>query len=367
MIVNPIAGIGGRVGLKGSDGVDIQARALALGAERVSPARAVEALTVIARLRDNVEVFTYPGEMGESECGSAGLEPRVIGSIDRARTTSEDTRRAATDMAGLCVGLLLFAGGDGTARDIYEAIGEDVLVLGIPAGVKIHSAVFAVTPRSAGELAARVLQSDMIEWRLAEVMDIDEEAFRGGVLSAKLYGYMRVPEAGQFIQGGKIANLQTEREALLAIGEEVVAMMDDCDCYYIVGPGTTTAAVMDVLGLKNTLLGVDVVRNKELVASDVGEAQILDLIEDAEAKIVVTTIGGQGHVFGRGNQQISPRVIRSVGKENIIIVATAEKLRSLRGRPMLVDTGDEELNQELRGYYEVVTGYREYAMRKIGY
>jgi predicted polyphosphate/ATP-dependent NAD kinase len=367
VIVNPIAGVGGRVGLKGSDGAEILRRARQLGARPESPQRAVQALAVISRLRESVEVDTYPAEMGEDECRNAGIPATVIGSIVSGETTPEDTQRAAAEMTASGVSLILFAGGDGTARNIHDAIGEAVPVLGIPAGVKIHSAVYAVTPRSAGEAAAMFLEGRLNDTREAEVMDIDEAAFRRGIVAARLYGYLRVPEERRFLQSVKSGGIQAEKHALRRMAEDVIEGMGGDDGHYIIGPGTTTRAVMECLGLENTLLGVDVVRNGKLVANDVTERELLDLIGDGAARIVVTVIGGQGHVFGRGNQQLSPRVIRKIGKENIIVIATKEKLISLSGRPLLVDTGDESLNQELSGYMRVTTGYREYLMCKVGF
>jgi predicted polyphosphate/ATP-dependent NAD kinase len=367
VIVNPIAGMGGRVGLKGSDGSEILQRARQLGARPESPQRAVEALRVVSRLKDSVEIITYPAEMGEDECREAGVGATVLGSIASGETTPEDTQKAAAEMAAAGVSLILFAGGDGTARNIHDAIGERAPVLGIPAGVKIHSAVYAVTPKGSGEAAAMFLEGRLTGTREAEVMDIDEDAFRQGIVAAKLYGYLLVPEDRRFLQSVKSGGIRTEKHALRRMAEDVIEGVERDDCHYSIGPGTTTRAVMECLGLENTLLGVDVIRKQKLVANDVSESRLMQIIGDDGAKIVVTAIGGQGHVFGRGNQQLSPRVIKRVGKENIIVVATKEKLISLSGRPLLVDTGDEALNQELGGYMRVTTGYREYLMCMVGY
>jgi predicted polyphosphate/ATP-dependent NAD kinase len=238
-------------------------------------------------------------------------------------------------------------------------------VLGIPAGVKVHSAVYAVTPRSAGMVARMFLKGRLDGVHDAEVMDIDEDRFREGVVAAALYGYLRVPEEQHHVQSAKSAASPGENEALEAIAAGFVAEMHE-DILYVMGPGTTVAAVMSELGLNNTLLGVDAVRSRVVVAGDVNERDLLGLIADQEAKIVVTVIGGQGYVLGRGNQQISPSVVRGVGRDNIIVLATREKLASLRGRPLLVDTGDEDLDRSLAGYWKVMTGYREYTMYKVG-
>lgn len=364
VIVNPIAGMGGRVGLKGSDGIEILQKAREMGAEPESPRRAIEALKIIAKLKDEIEVLAYPDEMGVDECREAGLEPEVIGSIKSGETSPEDTMEAAREMAQKGVDLILFAGGDGTARNIYSAIGSKIPVLGIPAGVKIHSAVYAINPRSAGEVASLYLQGQVVNIREAEVMDIDEEAFRQGRVNAKLYGYLKVPVERR-VQSVKSGG-RSEQAEVEGMAAEVVANMEK-DTLYIIGPGTTTRAIMERLELPNTLLGVDVVLNRELIANDVGEKQLFNLLNQhgGNARIVVTAIGGQGHVFGRGNQQVSPRVIRLVGKNNIIVVASRDKLVALQPHPLLVDTGDPDLDQELSGYVRVVTGWEDSIMYRI--
>jgi predicted polyphosphate/ATP-dependent NAD kinase len=373
LIVNPIAGIGGRVGLKGSDGAEIQRRALAQGAVPRSLNRAIQALE---RLRSvgGLEVLTYPGEMGEDAARACGFAPTIIGSITPGGTTREDTLSAAREMLELGVDLLLFAGGDGTARDIYNAIGERMVVLGVPAGVKIHSAVYGTNPISAGDLAASYLEGRTSALREAEVMDVDEEAFRQGFVSAKLYGYLKVPFQRTWLQGRKAPSSPGEQAAMAAIAADVVSGMAD-GWLYVIGPGTTTRAITVRLGLDKTLVGVDVIRAErregtgeclgELVAADVNESQLLVLLEGRKAKIVVTPIGGQGYIFGRGNQQISPDVIRIVGKDNVIVVSTSSKIHSLGGRPLRVDTGDRAVDEMLSGYVRVTTGTNEQIVYKV--
>ena len=354
LVVNPIAGIGGRVGLKGSDGVEIQKKALELGAVPQSLNRAVQALERVTLMKDNIKIVTYPTKMGEDAAKECGFAPIVIGSIKKDETTAEDTMNAAEEMLRLDVDLLLFAGGDGTAKDIYTAIGEEIVVLGIPAGVKVHSAVFAVNSRSAGDLAVLYFQK-RCGIREAEVMDVDEEAFRQGIVSAKLYGYLRIPFEKRLIQGVKTPSSGGDMEAIAC---EVVDRMKG-NYLYVIGPGTTTRAIASKLGLNKTLVGVDVVSKGKLVSIDVNEVQLLKLLRKSNAKIIITPIGGQGYIFGRGNQQISPEVIKKVGKDNIIVVATPEKINSLRGRPFLVDTGDRAVDRMLSGYIRVITGYNE--------
>ena len=363
LIVNPIAGIGGRVGLKGSDGAAIQAKALALGAVPRSLERAAQALGRTKRVKD-LEVIVFPGEMGADTARVCGYEPTVIGAITPGATMASDTQQAALQMQRLDVDLLLFAGGDGTARDIYAAVADTLPVLGIPAGVKIHSAVFGTNPISAGDLAALYLEGRVFDLREAEVLDIDEDAVRHGTVSAQLYGYLKIPYRGSLVQSLKTPSAPGEQAAMGAIACDIVDGME-VDWLYVIGPGTTTRAIAIELGLEKTLIGVDVVRNRELVARDVNERQLLELLEGKQGKIVVTPIGGQGYIFGRGNQQISPLVIQQVGRDNIIVISTTSKIYSLLGRPLLMDTGDRQVDALLGGYISVITGYNQEMIYRV--
>lgn len=362
LIVNPVAGIGGRVGLKGSDGEKIQEKAIELGAVPLSPKRTIEALEAIES-EVPFKIITYPGNMGEYEAKAAGYLPEVIGSIDSETTSASDTMKAATDMLRKNIDLLVFAGGDGTARDIYESIDSKVPVIGIPAGVKIHSGVFSINPRSAGIIVRNFL-SGQSNTREAEVMDIDEEAFRSNEVAARLYGYMITPYNFELIQGTKEAVGHQEDYVLDAIALDIIENMDESTTY-ILGPGTSIRPIANKLSINKTLLGVDLIKNKKLLVKDANEKQILREIEGSPAKIIISVIGGQGFIFGRGNQQISPKVIRIVGKNNFIILATPEKLASLRGRPMRIDTGEPELDEELQGFYKIWTGYGKRTVYRV--
>ncbi len=364
LIVNPIAGMGGRVGLKGTDGDAALALARELGAPQEAPARAVEALKVLASAASEVRIVTCPADMGEDEARAAGFSHTLVDDAAAGRTTGADTRRAAREMVRQRVDLLLFAGGDGTARDILDAIGGTTTALGIPAGVKIHSAVFGATPRDAGRAALAFVRDGLDATRMAEVMDIDEDAFRRGVAAARLYGYLKVPDDNARLQAAKDGGVESGDRAVRDLAAAVAAKMEP-GVTYVMGPGSTIAAVMDELGLAGTLLGVDVVRDGRVVASDAGERRILELIDGGDTRIVVTVIGGQGHILGRGNQQISPQVVRAVGLDNIIVAATRDKLASIRGRPLLVDTGDPTLDSALAGYIRVMTGPGDYAMHQV--
>jgi predicted polyphosphate/ATP-dependent NAD kinase len=228
----------------------------------------------------------------------------------------------------------------------------------------MHSSVFATRPRAAGELAAQFLQSPAGTCRESEVMDIDEDAFREGRVSARLFGYLRVPYQRNLVQGLKAGSKGNEQAALNGIAAAIGQRMSD-DALWILGPGTTTREIATALGLPKTLLGVDIYRNLAPVSQDANEQEILRRLDGSSARLVVTPIGGQGYLFGRGNQQLSPAVIRRVGLANIVVVATSGKLAGLSGGRLLVDTGDAELDAELRGYIRVVVGRRQESMQRV--
>jgi predicted polyphosphate/ATP-dependent NAD kinase len=368
LIVNPLAGIGGAVGLKGSDGAAIVAEARERGAEPRAHARAVRALRMLAPLAGRIRIHAGAGVMGEDAAREAGFAVERAGGAIPAQTSAAHTVALARALAALPVDLLLFAGGDGTARDICGAIGTAVPALGIPAGVKMHSGVYAVSPEAAGEIVAQLVAGTLVRVAPGEVRDLDEDAFRAGRVSARHFGELLVPEESRYVQHVKQGGAIADESAVADIAAEMTQNIEP-GRLYILGPGTTTFAIKQALGIAGTLLGVDVVRDGQCLARDAAEAQLLALLaaHAGPAAIVVTAIGGQGHVFGRGNQQISARVIRAVGIANITIVATRHKIAALGGRPLLADTNDADLDRELHRYLRVVTGYREAILYRVGY
>ena len=364
LIVNPIAGMGGSVGLKGTDTAAILREARARGARPQACVRAAVVLDALAVARPGLSLLAAPGEMGERIARDAGLSPTIAGLPSEGETGAADTRAAAQAMAEAGARPILFAGGDGTARDMAAALGERVPVIGVPAGVKMHSAVYATSPRAAADLALRALERDL-EARPREVMDIDEEAFRAGTVSARLYDYLSVPYAPDLVQSVKAGGVSGDRAALAGIAAEIVRRME-AGRLYILGPGTTTRAVAAALGLPKTLLGVDLVQDGALVCADASESVILQaLAQGLPGAIVVTPIGGQGHVLGRGNQQIGPRVVRAVGLDRLFVAATPEKLASLGDGTLHVDTGDAALDRALAGWRRVITGFGSEAVCRV--
>lgn len=385
LIINPIAGIGGSVALKGSDGETTPEQALSLGAVPLANKRAALALNVLSEYKDNIDVFTVSGEMGASCANELGFSVKIIHELSSAKTSSIDTEISVAKLISEGVEIILFAGGDGTARNVCKAVASDdinIPVLGIPAGCKIHSGVYAVTPKAAGRVIELMVTNQLVSLMDADVMDIDEELFRAGSVKAKHFGEMTVPSELRYIQAVKAGGKESDELVLQDIAADVIDKMEDD--LFIIGSGSTTEFIMEELALPNTLLGVDVVHEQQIVKNDITEPELWQLIQthlkrnDLESdqhekyssvsvsiKLVITLIGGQGHILGRGNQQLSPRIIRAIGKENIIVVATKAKLLALNERPLIVDSGDEELDQYLSGYIPIITGYNDQVLYPI--
>ncbi|MGE5676672.1 MAG: ATP-NAD kinase family protein [Pseudomonadota bacterium] len=362
LIVNPIAGMGGSVGLKGTDGV--LEEAVKRGSLPKASDKTRIAVEQLNSIKDKIEIITCDNSMGLNAIKGSDFKIKVIYSSKGNMTTSYDTTEAVKKMLDEKVDLIMFTGGDGTARDIYNGVEEKITVIGIPAGVKIHSPVFAQAPSKAGELARLYLEGKTTLTNEAEVLDIDEDEYRKGNVNTKLYGYMVVPVERRFMQDKKAPSPLSEKSQQYDIAAEVIRDMLP-DIYYIIGPGSTTRAIMEKLELKNTLIGMDIICNKRLVANDLNEKQISEFVKEKEAKLIITPTGGQGFLLGRGNQQISPDIIKAIGKKNIIVIATKEKIASLKGKPLLVDIGSEKAGGILNGYIKITTGYRESIIYRI--
>jgi predicted polyphosphate/ATP-dependent NAD kinase len=356
LIVNPIAGMGGPVGLKGTDG-DRAAKAKALGALPVAAARAVIALSPLMDLRKDLVVLTCFGEMGATVAHHVGLDSIVLSAIKDGPTTAEDTKDAAARIMRDSPELLLFVGGDGTARDLLQVVGRKTPLLGVPSGVKMHSAVFATTARAAGEVARNyLLTADRHSLlRDAEIMDREISSSGEIAMSPKIYGMVRTPQLSFLVPGAKSSSRFTEAAVLEGAVSRASEIIDD-ERISLIGPGSTMQAIKRRLGFEGTALGVDVVTNGRCLATDTSEQGILKMINDRPARIVISVVGGQGFLFGRGNQQLSARVIRKVGINNIVVVSSLEKLTALPGRCLLVDTGCEKLDDNLAGYMKILVG-----------
>ena len=366
-LINPIAGMGGKVGLKGTDGVVKEA--IEMGAKPVAHGRALNFLTRLKALGlgSKIQLLACPSVMGDRAVKEAGLDAKVLPMKVGLKTTAEDTKEAVRLMVEGGVDLITFVGGDGTARDILDALRNPPRppVLGVPSGVKMYSGVFAVNPEDAAYIVEAFVQGAAQQGDF-EVMDADEAAIRSNYFSVRLYGILRGPFLPTRIQGSKQVSPDTldEQENQLAVARFIVEEMDP-EATYILGPGTTVKRVANLLRADKTILGVDVY-HKGSVTNDVNEEKLLNSVKDWQNTwIIVSPIGRQGILFGRGNQQISPRIIRLVGKERIIALATKSKIRSIEGNVLRVDTGEAEADRMLRGYFKVATDYREWRLMRI--
>lgn len=365
-LINPVAGIGGQAGMKGSDDQTGRELALRKGYLKTAPKRARQCVETFLKTEEaGYEILAPEGEMGGSLLRQMGIPFRPLGELPSGQvTTREDTIRAAREIQRAKADLLVFCGGDGTARDLCQALGSEFPVLGVPAGVKMYSACFAVNPWKAGELLGEFVRGKQMAFALREVMDIDESRLSSREVSPALYGFLKVLDDGAHLQRAKEMSLGDGEEAE-TLAEDILSEMRE-DTLYIIGPGGTTYRIKEKLHSKGTVRGVDLVKGGQILYRDADEQTIWRLLGQAEeAEIIVTCIGGNGFLFGRGNQQISPRIIRAVRKEHIRIAVTRQKLAHLGGKPMLVDTGDRETDEYLKGYYKIRFNGRESALYRV--
>lgn len=387
-LLNPIAGIGGNVGLKGTDG-DALERAIVMGGTPIAASRADMALRRLSeKIKEknrniSLKFVTCSGVMGDDILKKNDFEYEVVYNVESKKTTYKDTRRACQRFLDERVDLILFCGGDGTARDVYSVVKRDLPILGIPAGVKMYSSVFAINPIATGDLLSEFCFNDKsndIKIKDAEIVDIDEEEYRTkGDISIDIIGYAKTIYKPLFIQERKTIFYGKDEETCRRDIAKFISEIMQNNTLYIIGPGNTTKAVTDELNIEKTMLGVDIIKNGRLIGKDVNEREILDILEkqerpnderkqksnisDVMAKIIVSPIGAQGFIFGRGNQQISSKVIRKVGINNIIVIATPQKLRETPN--LFVDTRDITLDDELARYISVISGYRMAERKRV--
>lgn len=363
LVVNPVAGLGGAAGLKGTDGPDTVAEALRRGAVPRSGHRARQAMERLAERQPGTAITAAPGDLGARWLEGLALEVTAL-DLPPPSGTARDTRLAVAALAG--ADLVVFAGGDGTARDVAGALPDGAAMLGIPCGVKMHSGVFAVSPGAAGAvLADMVAAPERIAWdERAEIMDIDETALRAGRLAPRLFGHARTPLARSLLQASKGGPRRDWGAELRGAAEEVVAQMDPATLY-IIGPGTSSGAVTRAAGHTPTVLGIDALRGGRRVARDATAAELERLAGDGPVRIVLGVTGQQGFLLGRGNQQISPALIRRAGRDGLIVLAGADKLASLSRPRLWVDTGEPELDRALAGFIRVRTARGRETMMRI--
>lgn len=360
-LINPIAGMGGRVGLKGTDGVVEEA--VRRGATPVAPGRAAEALGWLhAAMADEtgIEWLTCSAAMGEDVLRQAGFSAIEVVHRAAAVPSRVDTASAAKAFVAAGVELILFCGGDGTARDIASVAGEVTPILGIPSGVKMFSGVFGVTPARTAEIVLGFVAGEL-QTATVDVLDLDEERYRCGELAMRLFCSARTPFEPTRTQAAKaLVTDSTDAEVKAAIADYLRETNDARPhTLFLLGPGSTVRAVAKGLGQEKTLLGVDALLAGRIVGRDLDENGILELLaHHPDAELILSPIGAQGFVLGRGNLQISADAVRRIGAGHVTVIATPAKLR--RTPFLRFDTGDAALDAELagRGYLPVITGYR---------
>lgn len=367
LIINPYAGIGGSVALKGSDGEQIVNQAFALGAQKKAAKRVEQCLHPLLEYKDKIRFITCASEMGEGSLKTLGFDYELIElpNHNPQKTTAKDTQAACEKMRSLSLDLLLFAGGDGTARDVCSIINEDIPVLGIPCGVKIHSSVYAISPKGATEVLQAFIEGELVNISLGEVRDLDEQAYRKEQIRAKHFGDMRVPQLGYFVQATKQGGVESEElvlEDLQAQVENIISQQQELepDTLFLIGAGKTTHHIFSHLGFETSLLGVDALVGHEIIQQDLTAKQISELLTQYPAvRVFISVIGRQGHIVGRGNQQFSPENLKRIGKHNLIVLASKGKIRSLEGRPLIIDSSDTQLDASWASSIEVITGYED--------
>ena len=353
VVVNPDAGLGGKLGFKGSDGRAAEARAA--GAQDRAGPRMRICLEKLAELaRGPIEILAWDGRMGgdwiPGEYTSTGKTPETTD----ATSTSEFIKAHSPD-------LFLYAGGDGTTRDIVEALGErEIPLVGVPGGVKMHSGCFATTPKAAAEVVWSFFTGDLMVAR-TEVMDLDEEVYRKGEWKVRMYGEAFTPASPRWMQGAKEqVQRESEEETLEAMSSHVANLVEENpDLMLVWGSGGTLRQMCKQNGHESTLLGIDI-QHAGKMYNDLNENGLLEIINQhqGEIKLLLSPMGGQGFLIGRGNLQLSPDVLRAIGTDNILGIATPAKLLGLN--ELRIDTGDEDLDAEIRGkkYLKVLQGYR---------
>jgi predicted polyphosphate/ATP-dependent NAD kinase len=368
-IVNPIAGMGGRVGLKGTD--DVLTQAVTLGAHPVARKKAEEMLQAFSKespLTDEILWITCGGDMGNTELETVRIKNKqIVYTASTTQTSAGDTKNACKKFLEYHLDLLLFCGGDGTARDIYTIVDKKIPLLGIPSGVKMHSGVFGITTTATAKMLKEFLQKRLTIGDV-EIMDLDEDLYRKGEWKIRLYGIAKGIIEPTYIQVGKSLFESVSDDA---IKDELADHIKDelekhPDWLFLFGTGGTIDHIAQKLHIDNTLLGIDAVYQQKLLAQDINEEQILKLLKKyPKAKILLSPIGAQGFILGRGNLQLSPTVINKIGIENIIVVSTPSKL--LHTPILRVDTGDKRLDKRFadQGYLMVVIGYRLSRVAKL--
>ena len=364
IVVNPDAGLGGRLGFKGSDGRAQEARD-AGAVDRAGPrmqqciSKFNELLaSSLNRMGVSPTIVAWSGRMGGDWLDGFEYEQRKKSPIE---STAQDTSNLVHDLLEAEVDVILYAGGDGTTRDIVNALdGNETPLIGVPGGVKMHSGCFATTPKASAEVLLAFLQGDLMV-AITEVMDLDEEIYQKGEWKVRMYGEAWTPSSPRFMQGAKEqVERASESDTIEGLANHIGNLIDDNpELMVIWGSGGTLRRMGEHLNVELTLLGIDI-QHKGTIHSDLNEQQLLQHLAGYEGPrlLLLSPMGGQGFLIGRGNLQLSPDVLRAIGFESILGVATPSKLLGLSS--VRIDTGDPLLDEEYqqRRFVKLLQGYR---------
>ncbi len=367
-LLNPYAGIGGPMGYKGSDFIELQQAASRGDIALRSPSRAQTFWQVLEPFNAQFNILSAPGIMGSEWLTQWNIPHRTLAYTLAQQSSSQDTFALAKAMEAEGVDIIIFVGGDGTACDIYSAVAERALVLGIPSGVKMHSGVYAINPQAGAEVIQQILNRQLVAEALQEVRDINEEAFRQGIVKSKYFGQMRTPSSAEYVQAVKQGGEESDAMAVLDIAAFLKSQLPQ-DALIIFAPGSTTHQILAEWGFDGTLLGVDILHPDLGLITDVNADKLNFYCEKyiGNVELVLTAIGGQGHIIGRGNQQLTPELLHAIGRDHLHVVATKRKLRTLEQRPLLLDSGDCALDLKWQGLIRVITGYNETLLYPVGF
>jgi|TARA_B100000959_G_scaffold108906_1_gene114816 predicted polyphosphate/ATP-dependent NAD kinase len=367
ILANPDAGLGGRLGLKGSDGQAELARSK--GAEDRSGPRLASMLGHFSRIHrtesSQIEWITSTGRMG-TEWIPVELEIGTISEVHQSpgKTSASDTQDAVARLLENGIDLLVYSGGDGTTRDIVSSLSEsktpELPVIGVPSGVKMHSGCFASSPKAAAEVLSAWIQGDLLV-SSTEVLDLDEELYRKGKWVVRLYAEAFSPNSPRWMQGSKeLIQTESEEEIIIGLSNHIEESIVDEGHLVIWGSGGTLREIGGNIGFELTTLGIDATIGSEKVGTDLAESGIIEILDshDGPVTLLLSPMGGQGFLIGRGNLQLSPSVLSSIGIDNIMGVVTPAKLLTVRA--LRIETGDDSLDQEFasKRYMKVLQGYR---------
>ena len=367
ILANPDAGLGGRLGLKGSDGQAELARSK--GAEDRSGPRLESMIRHFSKIhRDEsrqIEWITSTGRMGTDWIP----DELDIGTISEAhqspgKTSASDTADAVEILLESGIDLLVYSGGDGTTRDIVSALSSsetpEMPVIGVPSGVKMHSGCFASSPKAAAEVLSAWIHGDLLV-SSTEVLDLDEELYRKGKWVVRLYAEAFSPNSPRWMQGSKeLIQTESEEEIIIGLSDHIEESIAEEGHLVIWGSGGTLREIGANIGFELTTLGIDATSGSEQVGTDLDESGLIELLDshDGPVTLLLSPMGGQGFLIGRGNLQLSPTVLSLIGIDNILGVVTPAKLLTVRA--LRIETGDDSLDQEFasKRYMKVLQGYR---------